>query len=383
MAKNLKKLLDNVISKYGKNELFPVPEIQWSDQYWTSRFGEYQFWSNTIIVSRLLNSPDIPDKVVESVIFHELTHQVHYGHTDAFMERMKDFPDYDKCNEWLEGYEFSLENTEPHPYDFQLNCDDETLYYEMPCTKANSDKYLSSYMYFNHLIVGQGKKPLSTQFSGKKYKQVIFIVRQMGVTYAVAWAKSVWFPKEFININHPVLGPKFAYDFVLRQPDILAFLPSNAVAILGQKEMPAVYKTDGTFTNKDLGKKIHSEIINLINSHDMDNIAMGSFDERLDAAPEIETNDVEHLINLSKEPDIGDRAVWIINCAVKKECSYRTIKALGDAYYSDWIFDKAKENYKKALELAVKENIPEREIKKVKELIISSEELENLIVIPN
>ena len=50
---DLNKLLNEVITEYGINEGYVVPEIVWSDEIFFSRFGEYQFWTNKIIISNL------------------------------------------------------------------------------------------------------------------------------------------------------------------------------------------------------------------------------------------------------------------------------------------------------------------------------------------
>ena len=52
----LSQMLTEVIELYGKNDGYAIPTISWSKENMTSRYGEYQFWHNHIIISNLLNT---------------------------------------------------------------------------------------------------------------------------------------------------------------------------------------------------------------------------------------------------------------------------------------------------------------------------------------
>ena len=104
MAVKLENLLSDIISTYGKNPGYHIPTISWSKENMLSRYGEFQYWNNHIIVSNLLNTELVSVEAIKSVIFHEYTHQLYRNHGGEFNARMELFPNYDRCNRELEDY---------------------------------------------------------------------------------------------------------------------------------------------------------------------------------------------------------------------------------------------------------------------------------------
>lgn len=75
MDKNLQVLYEEVLEQYYKTDKYIIPTISWSNEYMLSRYGEYQLWKNHIIISKALNTDQVSDMAVKSVIYHELLHQ--------------------------------------------------------------------------------------------------------------------------------------------------------------------------------------------------------------------------------------------------------------------------------------------------------------------
>ena len=101
---DLQKMLTEIIATYGKNDGYAIPTIAWSKDNMLSRYGEFQFWHNHIIVSNMLNTDKVSEEAVKSVIFHEYTHQLYRNHNAKFKARMKLFPRYDQYTKELEVY---------------------------------------------------------------------------------------------------------------------------------------------------------------------------------------------------------------------------------------------------------------------------------------
>jgi len=85
-------------------------EVRWSHRTPTKatrsvELGSYRRESQTIIISRRLDSPRVPLYFVEHVLFHEMLHAVfpreeHKMHTEKFKRFEKMHPDYDRAVEW-------------------------------------------------------------------------------------------------------------------------------------------------------------------------------------------------------------------------------------------------------------------------------------------
>lgn len=56
MEHNLEQLLAEVVQEYGSHKGYVLPTIGWSKSNRIYSFGEYQYWTNHIIVSNLLDN---------------------------------------------------------------------------------------------------------------------------------------------------------------------------------------------------------------------------------------------------------------------------------------------------------------------------------------
>jgi hypothetical protein len=88
----------------------PRPRLMWTRTSTTRTLGKYQGTTDTITLSRSLDSADVPLFVVRFVMYHEMLHKVlgtqvingrHYGHTAEFRAREKKFKEYADAQEWM------------------------------------------------------------------------------------------------------------------------------------------------------------------------------------------------------------------------------------------------------------------------------------------
>ena len=126
---DLKKMLDEIVSTYGKNDGYMIPTISWSNENMLSRFGEYQFWNNHIIISNMLQTNKVSENAIKSVIFHEYTHQLYAEHCEAFDARMKLFKGYEMYKKELNEYFNTIEDrpNEQKP-DIRLDAGQEMIF---------------------------------------------------------------------------------------------------------------------------------------------------------------------------------------------------------------------------------------------------------------
>ena len=86
------------------------PEIHWSMRKAKRTFGNYDNAHNVITISRIFDCAEIPDFVLDFIVYHELLHVKHkireamgrrVVHSRAFKEDEGKFKKFKEANEWL------------------------------------------------------------------------------------------------------------------------------------------------------------------------------------------------------------------------------------------------------------------------------------------
>ena len=102
----LRDLVSIYVEKYEKILNVKVNRIQFRDTLY--KWGSCSSLRN-ITLSKNLRF--IPDRLVEYIVYHELTHIIVLAHDDKFFEIIKrEFPNYTLCDEKLKEYNFLIEN---------------------------------------------------------------------------------------------------------------------------------------------------------------------------------------------------------------------------------------------------------------------------------
>lgn len=87
------------------------PELTWSARKTYRRLGHYDPTHHTIVISKSLDDPSVPDYVVDYLVFHEMLHIHHpvqnrngrrYFHTSAFKQDERKFRFFEKADMWIE-----------------------------------------------------------------------------------------------------------------------------------------------------------------------------------------------------------------------------------------------------------------------------------------
>jgi hypothetical protein len=109
-AYNLDEIFDRLNDSYFRG-LLKKPTLSWSARKTYRILGHHDSTHNAIIVSRSLDSADVPRYVVEFVLFHEMLHSHHptlhrngrrYNHTAAFRRDEQKFSHYHAAEGWIE-----------------------------------------------------------------------------------------------------------------------------------------------------------------------------------------------------------------------------------------------------------------------------------------
>lgn len=365
---DLSRLLLEIIDTYGKNEGYPVPTISWSNDNMLSRYGEFQFWHNHIIVSRLMNTNKLSEGAIKSVIFHEYTHQMYSNHGKKFDARMKLFEGYHRYRKELEDYFDSIKDVpNAQRTDITLDASDEIVFCRFPYEPEKEDSYWQHLLYYNHYITGFLANDIPEEYCRKPVKQIIWVVESFNIMYVVGWAKDVQLYPSVIkkNVRGSGVGT-VEYQFKYLQNEGKVILPCNVYECLYEGESPESLMKYGICRATDLDRTIVKEIVEIVNSYNADYIDFGILDSTLDAIPGIDTEDVSELIKLSQEVDGRDRRFLLMNKAVNIEKSYRTYLYRGLAFFDCWIFDRAIDDFSEALryERNTEETIDKSEIEK-------------------
>ena len=107
---DLDEIFENLNFWYFREKL-PKPVLTWSSRDTYRILGHHDSTHDTIVVSRSLDSPDVPRFVVEYIVFHEMLHIHHptvhhngrrYNHTAAFRRDEEKFSHYHEAEDWIE-----------------------------------------------------------------------------------------------------------------------------------------------------------------------------------------------------------------------------------------------------------------------------------------
>lgn len=343
MGIDLKKLFHEVIETYGHHMGYEIPEIVWSDEVMLSRFGEYQFWTNKIIISKVLDSSKISAEAIKSVIYHEYTHQLYEYHDMQFDAKMQLFPGYKKYQDELDAYYNNITDLpagmkNPLP----LETEKETVFCLLPLNKDGDESYLNQFIYCNHNLMVTSWKNIPQSFCESAAAQVVWLICFNKKMYAVGWSKNVKFfaKKKKLFSRNNWISEGVPFNCTVLQKDCKLIAAANAFPVLGRNECPQSLLKNGICSSGELDQKIVEEIVAVINGYDYDYIDIGILDSALDCTPGIISNDADELLKIHSS-DYSYRDFIIGNKLVMLEKSYRTFLRRGLAYANMLVFDRA------------------------------------------
>ncbi len=108
---DLSAIFDLLNRSYFRDSL-QKPVLTWSARKTYRILGHHDATHDTIVVSKSLDSPDVPRYVVEYIVFHEMLHIHHptvhhngrrYNHTPAFRRDEEKFAYFEESEKWIEN----------------------------------------------------------------------------------------------------------------------------------------------------------------------------------------------------------------------------------------------------------------------------------------
>ncbi len=107
---DLERIFAKLNRRYFAGEI-EKPVLTWSRRRARSILGHHDAAHDTITISKILDSREVPEWFVEYIVFHEMLHIKHparivngrrYYHTNAFRAEEQSFPRYQHAQEWLD-----------------------------------------------------------------------------------------------------------------------------------------------------------------------------------------------------------------------------------------------------------------------------------------
>ena len=103
-----------VNEQYFQGEM-EKPKIHWNRLLTSGKMGHYQQVRDTVMISVSLDQPEVPEYVIDYVMYHELLHKKlgskvingrRYAHTPAFRKEEKRFKQFDSATDFLEKFAY-------------------------------------------------------------------------------------------------------------------------------------------------------------------------------------------------------------------------------------------------------------------------------------
>ncbi|MCA1591301.1 MAG: M48 family metallopeptidase [Acidobacteria bacterium] len=107
---DLARIFTRLNRRYFDGQL-DQPTLTWSQRRTRTTLGHHDGVHDTIVISKTLDSSDVPEWFVEYILYHEMLHIKHparlingrrYYHTKDFRAEEQRFPFYEEAQQWLE-----------------------------------------------------------------------------------------------------------------------------------------------------------------------------------------------------------------------------------------------------------------------------------------
>lgn len=108
--------LGEVFNRVNKNHFqgsIARPHLVWSTRPTYRKFGHYAFDTDTVMISTSLDSSQVPDYVLDYIMYHEILHKKmgivqkngqNVAHTPEYNSQEKQFPSWSEAQDFLERY---------------------------------------------------------------------------------------------------------------------------------------------------------------------------------------------------------------------------------------------------------------------------------------
>jgi hypothetical protein len=322
---DLEDILVDVREDYYKSEILPCPTISWSEEYASDWFGKYDYFSNHITISRLLNNDKVPYQALASVIYHESLHQDFSEHNKKFLNKAYLFPEYDSYHKVLTDIvveERKKIKNDKELYHFEQG-KTHVVYLTMPNEYYDCFRFYDQNIYvdFDFIILADIECE-SCLF--------IFLTPFKENYHIIGWSCNGFLYKEQQKIEHyPFGGLNINYKMSMKQKDLYVIPDTNCDYKIRKISMPPELKTNGYYICDITNKKCASDI-KYINSYCEDFYEIGIADEVIELYPPFQNLSIKKAISLYRK-ESNYRPLWITNYACSLEYNHATAFYRADA----------------------------------------------------
>jgi hypothetical protein len=351
---DLNNLLDEVIQKYDTPEGYKRPTISWSSENMKTAFGRYDYWSNSISISRCLNADQISKEALLSVIYHEIWHQESSDDSDDFQKKVLAFPNYKMLGKEMTRF---LKNQEDCSAVLKTTKEEIDYSQAIICVIPNGDNddYLDNFQFYNryfHVYLGENRH-INKEFTDLINPPIIWLAKNKTKYYVVGWSVENQIFEYQQNIRQAILeGYDLDYQIKTRNKGYYLLPVNNCTCSLTKTKLPENFEEQGICFLNELKDVAKQRVINFIETYDAEILPIGLTDAAIEAcAPLIET-DTNVIIekSLAAENDIF-RSLCLANLGAKQDPCLATVYNRADALRWATFFEEALIEFEKAYKM--------------------------------
>lgn len=359
-AHDLEKLLDQAMDIIKTSKEYQRPTISWTKEYATTHFAEYQYGINHIFVSRILDTIEISEEELLSIVCHEVQHQEFVSEDDneAALSKILDYPVYKKHVKAVEDFVDKNGDLEWISGRHPLDLDGNILVCMIPFERhENAYDCYGNYVHISPKKIAKDaiEQPMEV------FPLVVFLTEYEGDLWFLGWCQNACVYSTVQKIRHEKFGTyDVTYQIKCRHEDFYRLAPFGywvavddaAKDIAEIKEMALTLNRNGAAV-LEVENVFTEYCLKAIDEYPKDFFPIGmSVAQLYNLSPWLETDPIK-LIAKSKDL-LGKscfRSVWLANKAVSILENYETLLNQAQALqYASFIGD-ALIAFKKALAL--------------------------------
>ena len=333
-AHDLEKLLDQAMDIIKTAQDYQRPTISWTEEYATSHFAEYQYGINHIFVCRVLDTAEISENALLSIVCHEVQHQefVSEEENEEALSKILDYPVYKKHVKTVEDFVEKNGDVEwisgRHPLDLEGNL----LVCIIPFERH--ENAYDCYGNYVHICPQKIARDVIEQ-PMEGFPLVVFLTEYEGDLWFLGWCQNACVYSTVQKIRHEKFGTyDVTYQIKCRHEDFYRLAPfgywvavDNATKDIAEiKEMALTLKRSGAAV-LEVGNVFTEYCLKAIDEYPKDFSPIGMSAAQLyNLSPWLETDPIK-LIMKSKDllEKSSFRSVWIANKAVSISENYETL----------------------------------------------------------
>lgn len=363
-AHDLEKLLDEASKIVPTAKLYQRPQIEWSEDYRVTIWGEYHCGDNKIIVSRILDTKKISHKALLQLICHELSHQ-DYADEEENIDAVSNFSDMSILDREIDALLESGIDAKIYPNHTPILVGDKVLFCYVPFDSfINGHIDFSDYGRYVYILSSCPKGEESQITQKQTFPFAILITHTSGEYYIAGWIRNCIYYSRFQKIRHQKFG---LYDFnynlqsscvdvdLIPQGNLINFpnLTQKMESALKQVRKNGVAIFEHTH-------EITKDCLSGIATYPYDIYRTGIYSGSIHDKDPIISQNVTDIINKAYDISVirPYRGLCLANKAVSIERNYETLMTQGFALHMAGYLDESLAVYREAMSFDIEKVEP-------------------------